>query len=197
MAQKQQKEYYFYRLTLNGRTYYNNQDGKRVSKAKVESGRRKVYDLVQKSIPYTDIKEGDLIDRQKAKAIKYKKEITAQQFSKNNVLIQREISNAIESGARIFSKSGGKVVEHRSKLSKGNLLLFNYELQEKFYNNLKKLTDSPFFNIEMKFSPTDNIYFFDWDSLELDDKLQASTQIVKGFKKFNDDKNDLNRKYFK
>ena len=49
----------------------------------------------------------------------------------------------------------------------------------------------------MKFSPTDNIYFFDWDSLELDDKLQASTQIVKGFKKFNDDKNDLNRKYFK
>lgn len=194
---KQQKQYYFYRLTINGRTYYNNQDDKRVSAKKVKEGKRKVYDLVQKSIPYTDIKEGDLIDRQKAKAIKYKKEITAQQFSKNNVLIQREISNAIESGARIFSKSGGKVVEHKSKLSKGNLLLFNYELQEKFYNNLKKLTDSPFFNIEMKFSPKDNIYFFDWDSLELDDKLQASTQIVKGFKKFNDDKDNLNRKYFK
>jgi hypothetical protein len=148
-------------------------------------------------VPYTDIKEGDLIDRKKAKAVKYEKEIIAQQFSKNNVLIQREINNAIESNARIFSKSGGKTVEHKSKMSKGNLLLFNYELQEKFYNSLKKLTDSPFFNIEMKFSPKDNIYFFDWDSLELDDKLQASDPIKKGFKKFNNDKNDLNKKYFK
>jgi ribosomal protein L31E len=193
----QSKQYYFYRLTINGRTYYNNQDDKRVSLAKVKSSKRKVYDLVQKAVPYTDIKEGELIDRQKAKAVKYTKEITAQQFSKNNVLIQREINNAIESGARIFSKSGGKVVEHKSKMSKGNLLLFNYELQEKFYNSLKKLTDSPFFNIEMKFSPKENIYFFDWDSLELDEKLQASTDIVKGFNKFNNDKNDLNRKYFK
>jgi ribosomal protein L31E len=193
----QQKQYYFYRLTLNGRTYYNNQDDKRVSAAKVKQSKRKVYDLVQKSVPYTDIKAGDLLDRRKAKAVKYTKEITAQQFSKNNVLIQREINNAIESGSRIFSQIGNKIVEHKSKASKGNLLLFNYELQEKFYNNLKKLTDSPFFNIEMKFSPKDNIYFFDWNSLQLDDNLNASAQILKGFKKFNQDKDDLNKKYFK
>ncbi len=191
------KQYYFYRLTINGRTYYNNQDDKRVSAAKVKAGRRKVYDLVQKSVPYTDIKAGELIDRKKAKAVKYTKEITAQQFSKNNVLIQREINNAIESGARIFSKIGKKTVEHKSKASKGNLLLFNYELQEKFYNNLKKLTDSPFFNIEMQFSPKENVYLFNWNSLELDDKLNASNEIVKGFKKFNKDKDDLNKKYFK
>jgi ribosomal protein L31E len=153
--------------------------------------------LVQKSVPYTDIKAGDLLDRRKAKAVKYNKEITAQQFSKNNVLIQREINNAIESGSRIFSQIGNKIVEHKSKASKGNLLLFNYELQEKFYNRLKKLTDSPFFNIEMKFSPKDNIYFFDWNSLQLDDNLNASGEIVKGFKNFNKDKDDLNKKYFK
>jgi hypothetical protein len=70
-------------------------------------------------------------------------------------------------------------------------------LQEKFYNNLKKLTDSPFFNIEMQFSPKENVYLFNWNSLELDDKLNASTEIVKGFKKFNKDKDDLNKKYFK
>jgi hypothetical protein len=49
----------------------------------------------------------------------------------------------------------------------------------------------------MQFSPKQNIYVFNWNSLELDDKLNASGEIVKGFKKFNKDKDDLNKKYFK
>ena len=105
------KQYYFIRKTDKaGRNYFLNQDGKRVSKDKVESGKRKVYDYAKRTIPYTNIQKGDLIDRVKAKS-KTRKNVSfkASELEIISPVIQREISQRINDGFSIFLKQGEKL----------------------------------------------------------------------------------------
>ena len=193
------KQYFFIRKTDKaGRTYFLNQDGKRVSKDKVQSGRRKVYDYAKRTIPYTNIEKGDLIDRVKAKS-KTRKKVTfkASTLEIISPVIQKEISQRINEGFSIFFKTGGKTYQAISQQAKANLLLFNYELQEKFYKFVKKRkTTSPLFLMKLKVNEKDEIILFDFDSMELDENLKGARGIKKEFNEFQNGVDQLRKKYF-
>ena len=193
------KQYYFIRKTDKaGRNYFLNQDGKRVSKAKVESGKRKIYDYAKRTIPYTNIEKGDLIDRVKAKSKTRKQvEFKGSELEIISPVIQREISTRINEGFSIFFKTGGKTYQAVSDQAKANLLLFNYELQEKFYKFVKKRkTASPLFLMKLKVNEKDEIILFDFDSMELDEDMKGARGIKKEFNSFTDQVQQLRNKYF-
>lgn len=193
------KQYYFIRKTDKaGRNYFLNQDGKRVSKQKVESGKRKVYDYAKRTIPYTNIEKGDLIDRVKAKS-KTRKNVSfkASEVEIISPVIQKEISQRINDGFSIFFKTGGKTFQAVSNQAKANLLLFNYEVQEKFYKFVKKRkTTSPLFLMKLKVNEKDEIVLFDFDALQLSDEMSNARGIKKEFKQFNNEIEALRKKYF-
>ena len=193
------KQYYFIRSTDKaGRTIFYNQDGKRVARNKVESGKRKIYDYAKRTIPYTNIQKGDLIDRVKAKSKARKKvEFTGSELEIISPVIQKEISQRINEGFSIFFRTGGKTYQAVSDQAKANLLLFNYELQEKFYKFVKKRkTASPIFLMKLKVNEKDEIILFDFDSMELDEDMKGARGIKKEFKSFTDQVQNLRNKYF-
>ena len=193
------KQYYFIRKTDKaGRNYFLNQDGKRVSKDKVESGKRKVYDYAKRTIPYTNIQKGDLIDRVKAKS-KTRKNVSfkASELEIISPVIQREISQRINDGFSIFFKTGGKTFQAISNQAKANLLLFNYEVQEKFYKFVKKRkTTSPLFLMKLKVNEKDEIVLFDFDAIQLSEEMTNARGIKKEFQQFNNEIEALRKKYF-
>ena len=193
------KQYYFIRYQSKGKTYYKNQDGQRVSAAKVKSGRRKVYELVQREIKGSDgkaiLKNGELLDRKKAKAKKVKtpdnKKLPVQ-----NIFIQREILSNQNKGRDIYTKVNGKTYKHESKESQANVILFNYEVNESFYKRLKGKVESPIFVLSTMQSRKDNLLFIDYDSIQLDEGVKESKIVLKAFIQFKNDVKTLRSKYF-
>lgn len=193
------KQYYFVRYQVSGKTYYKNQDGKRVSAEKVKSGKRKVYELVQREIKGSGgeslYKKGELLDRKKAKAKKVK-EPENQRLPVQNIFIQREIISNQNKGRDIFTKVLGSTYKHESKESQANVILFNYEVNESFYRRLKKLIDSPVFVLDTIQSRKNNLFLIDYDSLQLDSGIKESKMILKAFIQFKNDVKQLRSKYF-
>jgi hypothetical protein len=147
------KQYYFIRYVKSGRTYFKNQDGKRVSRAKVEKDRKKVYVEVGRSIGDT-FKKGELISLKD-----YKSEIKSQEapkipevstFNVINVNLQKEISQAISAEKNIFIQKDGETYKLKSKKSLAALQLFVAQVNSAFYNTIGKKTDSPLFNISIQ-----------------------------------------------
>lgn len=188
-------KYYFIRYQSKGKTYFKNQDGKRVSREKVERAKRKVFELVQREIKGTDLKNGDLLDRQKAKARKVK-EPEARRLPVKNIYIQREILFAMNQERDLFTKVGGETFKHSSKQSKANVILFNYELNEAFYKYLKSKIDSPVFVLSTIQSKKDNLLLIDYDSLALDEGIKESKIVLKAFLQFRREMMLIRRKYF-
>lgn len=194
---KETKKYYFVEYKGKaGQTLYKNQDGKRVSKANVQSGKRKVYELVQNTIPYTNLEKGDLLDRRKKKAKKQKEPIKAETLEILSVLIQKEISQAINENFEIYSKVQGVTYKHESEESKVNLLLFNYDLQGQFYKTFDELIDSPFFFLSVELALRNKIELFDWDSIELNPEIEVSDEIEEALENFKELIEALKNKYF-
>lgn len=188
-------KYYFIRYQSKGRTYFKNQDGKRVSREKVERAKRKVFELVQREIKGTDLKNGDLLDRQKAKARKVK-EPEARRLPVKNIYIQREILFAMNQERELLTKVGGETFKHSSKQSKANVILFNYEVNEAFYKYLKSKIDSPVFVLSTIQSKKDNLLLIDYDSLALDEGIKESKIVLKAFLQFRREMLNIRRKYF-
>jgi hypothetical protein len=188
-------KYYFIRYQSKGKTYFKNQDGKRVSRDKVERAKRKVFELVQREIKGTDLKNGDLLDRQKAKARKVK-EPEARRLPVKNIYIQREILFAMNNERDLYTKVGGETFKHSSKQSKANVILFNYELNEAFYKYLKSKIDSPVFVLSTIQSKKDNLLLIDYDSLALDEGIKESKIVLKAFLQFRREMMLIRRKYF-
>jgi hypothetical protein len=194
---KETKKYYFVEYKgKKGQTLYKNQDGKRVSKANVKKGKRKVYILIQNTIPYTNLQKGDLLDRQKKKAKKQSKPIKAETLEILSVLIQKEISQAINENFEIYSKVQGVTYKHESEESKVNLLLFNYDLQGQFYKTFNELVDSPFFFLSVELALRNKIELFDWDSIELNPEIEVSDEIQEALETFKELIEALKNKYF-
>ena len=188
-------KYYFIRYQSKGKTYFKNQDGKRVSREKVERAKRKVFELVQREIKGTDLKNGDLLDRQKAKARKVK-EPEARRLPVKNIYIQREILFAMNQERELLTKVGGETFKHSSKQSKANVILFNYEVNEAFYKYLKSKIDSPVFVLSTIQSKKDNLLLIDYDSLALDEGIKESKIVLKAFLQFRREMLNIRRKYF-
>lgn len=195
LTMKEKKEYYFVRYQQKGRTYYQNQDGKRRSAKKVKSARRKIYELVQREIVGTDYKKGDLLDRQKAKAKKVK-EVEGRRLPVKNIFIQREILFAMKNDRDVYTKVGGKTFKHVSNQSKANVILFNYEVNEAFYKRLKGKIDSPVYVLSTLQSKKNALLLIDYDSLQLDEGVKESKIVLKAFLQFKRDVLDIRRKYF-
>lgn len=194
---KETKKYYFVEYKgKKGQTLYKNQDGKRVSKANVISGKRKIYQLVQNTIPYTNLQKGDLLDRRKQKAKKQKEPIKAETLEILSVLIQKEISQAINENFEIYSKVQGNTYKHETEESKVNLLLFNYDLQQQFYKTFDDLIDSPFFFLSVELALKQKIELFDWDSIELNPETEISDEIEEALEEFKNLIETLKNKYF-
>jgi hypothetical protein len=146
------KQYYFVRYVKSGRTYYKNQDGKRVSRAKVEKDRKKIYVEIGRSIGDT-FKKGELISLKD-----YKNKIESQEapqipevstFNVINVNLQKDISAAINAEKTIFIQKDGETFKLKSKKSIAALQLFVAQVNSAFYNTIGKKTDSPLFNISI------------------------------------------------
>ena len=147
------KQYYFIRYVKSGRTYFKNQDGKRVSRAKVEKDRKKIYVEIGRTIGDT-FKKGDLISLKD-----YKSEIKSQNapqipevstFNVINVNLQKEINQAISTEKNIFIQKDGETYKLKSKKSLAALQLFVAQVNSAFYNTIGKKTDSPLFNISIQ-----------------------------------------------
>jgi len=147
------KQYYFVRYQKSGRTYYKNQDGQRVAKAKVEKDRKKVYVEVGRTIG-DSFKKGDLVSLKD-----YKSEVKTQQapkvpevstFNVINVNLQKEISTAIAQNKTIYMQKDGETFKLKSKKAKAALQLFVAQVSSAFYNTIGKKTDSPLFNIAIQ-----------------------------------------------
>jgi hypothetical protein len=194
-----EKKYFFIRYQIKGRTYYKNQDGKRVSAQKVKTGRRKIYELVQREIKGPDgtpiVKSGELLDRKKAKAKKVK-EPDNRKLPVQNIFIQREILSNQNKGRDIYTKVNGKTYKHESKESQANVILFNYEVNEAFYKRLKGKVESPIFVLSTIQSRKDNLLFIDYDSIQLDEGVKDSKLVLKAFIQFKNDVKTLRSKYF-
>ena len=193
------KKYYFVRYQTKGRTYYKNQDGQRVSADKVKSGRRKVYELVQREIKDSDgqtiLRNGELLDRKKAKAKKVK-EPDSRKLPVQNIFIQREILSANNKGRDIYTRVNGKTYKHESKESQANVILFNYEVNEAFYRRLKSKVASPIFVLSTMQSRKNNLLLIDYDSMQLDEGVKESKIVLKSFLQFKNDIKNLRSKYF-
>lgn len=189
------KEYYFVRYQQKGRTYYVNQDGKRVSAKKVKSARRKIYELVQREIVGTEFQKGDLLDRKKAKA-RNVKELEGRKLPVKNIFLQREILFAMKNERDVYTKVGGKTFKHESKQSKANVILFNYEVNEAFYRRLKGKIDSPVYVLSTLQSKKNSLLLIDYDSLQLDEGVKESKIVLKAFLLFKRDLLEIRKKYF-
>jgi len=192
---KENKEYYFVRYQQKGRTYYKNQDGKRVSAKKVKSARRKIYELVQREIVGTGFEKGDLLDRKKAKA-RNVKELEGRKLPVKNIFLQREILFAMKNERDVYTKVGGKTFKHESKQSKANVILFNYEVNEAFYRRLKGKIDSPVYVLSTLQSKKNSLLLIDYDSLQLDEGVKESKIVLKAFLQFKRDLMEIRKKYF-
>lgn len=146
------KQYYFVRYVKSGRTYYKNQDGKRVSKAKVEKDRKKIFVEIGRTIG-DNFKKGELISLKD-----YKSSIKSQTapeipevstFNVINVNLQKDISAAIAADKTIFIQKDGETFKIKSKKAKAALQLFVAQVNSAFYNTIGKKTDSPLFNISI------------------------------------------------
>lgn len=195
---KEIKQYFIQRQDKNGRAYYINQSGKRVSKEFVTKSKKRVFLEAKKTIG--KIKGGELIPKgrkKKSQAPAAKKGTKkGTQLSINNVEIKKRIEETIDGGLNLFAKIDGNTYEIESAEGKKNLLLFNFELQEKFYNSLKPVTPSPFFNVKAVTSKKDKYFYIDFDSLEIGDDAGKSAKIKKAMKNFNKGKSDLNNRFF-
>lgn len=195
MARK--KYFYIERKDKRGRTIFYNQDNKRVSKAKVQKDRKKVFIEVQAT--QKSIKKGTLIGKKEAKQLnkapKIPKSITGTRLSIKNVYIKQYIDDAITRKYFIFSAVNGQKYGHETEESKINLLLFNYELQAAFYERMGPFLDSPFFNVNAIISPKKKIFYIDWDSIDLDSG-ETLSDIDEAFEFFLLDKKAISKKYY-
>jgi hypothetical protein len=150
------KQYYFIKFQSKGRTYYKNQDGARVSRAKVESGRRKIFVELGRTIG-PDLKKGDLISyreyRTKVKSQKPPQIPEVSTFNVMNVNLQKEVALAINQNKSIYIQKDGKTYNLKSKKSRAALQLFISQINSAFYGTIGKKTESPIFNIQISDAP--------------------------------------------
>lgn len=195
MAKK--KYFYIERQDKRGRKIYYNQDNKRVSKAKVQKDKKKVFIEVQAT--QKSIKKGTLIGKREAKKLnkapKIPKSITGSQMSIKNIYIKGFIDDAITKKYFIFSELNGQRYGHETEESKVNLLLFNYELQAAFYDRMGPFLDSPFFNVGAVISQKKKIFYIDWDSITLDSG-ETIGDIDEAFEFFLLDLKAIGKKYY-
>ena len=105
------KQYYFVKYQKSGRTYYKNQDGQRIAKAKVEKDHKKVYVEIGRTIGDT-FKKGDIISlkdfKSKVQDQTAPKVPEVSTFNVINVNLQKEISTAITQNKTIYMQKDGK-----------------------------------------------------------------------------------------
>lgn len=195
MAKK--KYFYIERQDKRGRKIYYNQDNKRVSKAKVQQDKKKVFIEVQAT--QKSIKKGTLIGKREAKKLnkapKIPKSITGSQMSIKNIYIKGFIDDAITKKYFIFSQLDGQRYGHETEESKVNLLLFNYELQAAFYEIMGPFLDSPFFNVGAVISQKKKIFYIDWDSIQTDWE-DTDAAILEAYEMFLEQINDIAENYY-
>ena len=196
-------ERYFIRYQQRGKFYYKDQNGKRVSADKVKKAKRKIYQYAQ-SGPV----KGQLIDQKKLKKAETFKNEPPRKVKMNetaNVYLTKHAAQAIGQNNAVFIKADGKTYELVSKESRNNLVLFFYELGETFYRIFKKLIDDAGSGFAQFFTPEgkgikDGFNFWDFDGIELNEQeevLEEFPEAEKAVKKFQKEKNDLIKKYFK
>ena len=197
MAQK--KQYYFVQYQYKGRTYYKNQDGKKVSAAKVKAGKRKVY-LQYKSGEF----KGQLIDRRQKKSSTFKTPPPrkAKIFSVANVYLVSNASFAIESNAAIFITAEQTDHELVSNEARNKLVLFFYRMGDLFYKIFRKEVEeislARFFIGEGR-GIKDNFWIWDIDYLEIDneDKFMEDDEIAPKIERFKKEVFSLFDQYFR
>lgn len=190
------KKYYSYTKKIKGKTYYYNQDGKRISKEKAIRSKRPIYVMANYGTH-----KGELIIPEKKKVKKTtapKIKDTINQFWIKNVEISREINRAIEKGLKMYL-TVTETVFLQSNESKANLSLFNYSVNQKFYSTIGKLIDSPFFDILILEKREKNLILFDYSKPNVEsygDKNEES-EISKAANLFIKEIKKLFRKFFK
>lgn len=198
---KELKQFFIQRQDKRGRVFFVNQSGKKVSRDFVVKSKKRVF--LESTKKSGVLAAGELIPKgrkKKATAPQSGKKSTAQkgtQLSINNVEIKKRLEETIENNLTLYAQIDGNTYEIKSAEGKKNLLLFNFELQEKFYSALKPVTPSPFFNVKAVTSKKDKYFFIDFDSLEIGDDAGKSSKIKKAMKNFNKGKSDLNNRFFK
>lgn len=165
---KQQKQYYFIQYQYKGRTYYKNQDGQRISAAKVKSGKRKVY-LLHKS----GILKDKLVERKQKKSITFKSEPPKQVriFSVANVYLVPNVAFALTNNMAIYVVASGESYELVTNEARNKLVLFFYLIGDLFYKIFRKEVEeislARFFIGEGR-SLKDNFYIWNLDYLTID-----------------------------
>jgi hypothetical protein len=194
-------KYYFVKYQQNGKTFYKDQSGKRVSADKVKQSKRKVYQLY-----YTGPEKNKLIENTRKKSDTFQTE--APQVDQNeaaNVYLTKHAAQAIEANSAIYVKHQGKTYELVTNEARNKLVLFFYQLGENFYRIFKKLIDDSGSGFAQFFVPEakgikENLSFWDLDNISIndqDDILEEFPEAEKALKKFEKEKNELFKKYFK
>lgn len=194
---------YFIRYQQRGKFYYKDQNGKRASAEKVAKAKRKVYQYAQAG-PV----KGQLIDQKKLKKADTFKNEPPRKVRMNqtaNVYLTKHAAQAVGQGDAVFIKYNGKTYELVTNASRNNLVLFFYELGETFYRIFKKLIDEAGSGFAQFFTPEgkgikDGFSFWDLDGIELneeDELLEEFPDAEKAAKKFEKEKQNLIKKYFK
>lgn len=194
---------YFIRYQQKGKFYYKDQNGKRVSAEKVSKAKRKVYQYAQAG-PLS----GKLIDQKTIKKADTFKNEPPRQVKMNetaNVYLTKHAAQAVTQNNAIFIKASGKTFELVTNAARNNLVLFFYELGETFYRKFKKLIDEAGSGFAQFFTPEgkgikDGFNYWDLDGIELneqDELLNEFPEAEKTAQKFDKEKNDLIKKYFK
>lgn len=190
-------KYYFIKYKSKGKTFFKDQNGKKVARAKVEKSKKKVYELVQRTTIAE--KQGDLRDRKKVRAQVRKavKKTAARVFRILNVMINGEIAFAIESGYTIYTIWQGQKLNHYSTQSKMNLVLFQTELNAVFYEIMKPVIESPYYFIGHQFSDSQSYSLFNYDMMDFkEDKLLQRKTIIKAWLLFKSLAKSVWNKYF-
>lgn len=188
------KKYFFIRFTKKGRTYYKNQDGKQVSAEKVKSGKRPVYDLVQKGPD-----KGKLIKPERAsiKPEKRPKTPKVSNFEVKNTDIAREINRAVKKGYEMYIEKNGKVYKLEGKKAIGNFALYNYSNNQNFYRNMKKKTDSPLYKIGISEDAKGKRIVFSLTNELKNEELNSAPEIKKAMDEFSREEDKIFKKFFK
>jgi hypothetical protein len=197
---KEIKQYFIERQDKRGRAYFVNQSGKRVSREFVVKSKKRVF--LESSKKSGVLAAGELIPKGRKKKATPPKENKSgnkrgTQLSINNFEIKKRLEETIAENLTLYAQIDGNTYEIESAEGKKNLLLFNFELQEKFYSALKPVTPSPFFNVKAVTSKKDKYFLIDFDSLVIGDDAGKSAKIKKAMKNFNKGKSDLNNRFFK
>lgn len=192
---KQPKKYFFVRYSKGGKTFYRNQDGKKVSKATAISSKKRIFDEIG-----SGSKKGELAPRkpEKVKAQSKKRPSIPEvsNFEVLNVEIEREIKRAVEDDLKIYIEKNGKVIQLISEKAKAAFLLYNSQNNKNWFDKLKKKVEYPLRVVQLSEDENGNI-LINLDSSRISKpELLSDGTIKKAYSEYEEEENKLFKKYF-